>query len=136
MVQVEGRAKNQQKMRSTIKVHEQVLSQIMLKLRSCPRETENAQVEAVKIVRDSRREKTWPQRQTIGAVARFVIMRSCGCGSTQRQSKDKDKVGLDCLPWSRQGEGDYIRECETSTLRVSRVEGEEERARQRRKCSC
>ena len=49
-----------------------------------------------------------------------------------RKHKDKDKVGLDCLPWPRSGERDYIRECETSTLRASRVEGGEEKARQRR----
>jgi len=38
-----------------------------------------------------------------------------------------DNAGLDCIPFTRPGEGNDIRECNTSIIRAGRVEAEREK---------
>ena len=46
-----------------------------------------------------------------------------------RERKEREKAGLYLLAWPRPGEGDYIRECNTSMLRASTGERKGKRRR-------
>lgn len=63
-----------------------------------------------------------------GTVTWFAVKWSC-MGKKHTDAKG-DNVGLNCLSFTRPGEGDYTRKCNTSTVRVGRVERERERERE------